>query len=102
MLNHPTLEKLPAMRLTGMAKAFEEQRQMSDSQALSAEERIGLTVDRERLERDNRHLRTRLRNAKLRHNGAVEDIDDRHPRGLERPSWPSLLPALGCASTSIA
>ncbi len=84
MLTHPTLEKLQAMRLTGMAKAFEEQLQMSDIEALCAEERIGLMVDREQLERDNRRLTTRLRNAKLRHNGAVEDIDYRHPRGLDR------------------
>ena len=84
MLNHPTVEKLQAMRLTGMAKAFEEQLQTPDIEALCAEERIGLMVDRERLERDNRRLTTRLRNAKLRHNGAVEDIDYRHPRGLDK------------------
>ena len=85
MLTHPTLDKLHALRLTGMAKAFEEQLQMSDIEALSTEERLGLMVDRERLERDNRRLKTRLRNAKLRHNAAVEDIDYRHPRGLDKP-----------------
>ena len=84
MLTHPTLEKLQAMRLTGMAKAFAEQLQLADSEALSAEERIGLLVDREWLERDNRGLTTRLRTAKLRHHAAVEDIDYRHPRGLDR------------------
>ena len=84
MLNHPTLEKLQAMRLTGMAKAFEEQLKTPDIEALCAEERIGLLVDRERLERDNRRLTTRLRNAKLRHNAAVEDIDYHHPRGLDK------------------
>lgn len=71
------------MRLTGMAKAFEEQLQKPHFEALSAEERIGLLVDRERLERNNRHLRTQLRNAKLRHNAGVEDIDYRHPWGLD-------------------
>ena len=84
MLTHPTLEKLQAMRLTGMVKAFAEQLQLADSEALSAEERIGLLVDREWLERDNRRLTTRLRTAKLRHHAAVEDIDYRHPRGLDR------------------
>ena len=84
MLTHPTLEKLQAMRLTGMAKAFAEQLQLADSEALSAEERIGLLVDREWLERDNRRHTTRLRTAKLRHHAAVEDIDYRHPRGLDR------------------
>jgi len=84
MLTHPTLEKLQAMRLTGLAKAFAEQLQLSDREALSAEERIALMVDREWLERDNRRLTTRLRTAKLRHHAAVEDIDYRHPRGLDR------------------
>ena len=84
MLTHPTLEKLQAMRLTGLAKAFAEQLQLSDREALSAEERIALMVDREWLERDSRRLTTRLRTAKLRHHAAVEDIDYRHPRGLDR------------------
>ncbi len=84
MLAHPTLDKLHTLRLVGMAKAFEEQLKMADIEALSAEERLGLLVDRELLERDNRRLKTRLRNAKLRHNAAVEDIDYRHPRGLDK------------------
>ncbi len=84
MLTHPTLDQLHALRLTGMAKAFEEQLQMADIETLSTEERLGLMVDRERLERDNRRLKTRLRNAKLRHNAAVEDIDYRRPRGLDK------------------
>ena len=41
MLTHPTLEKLQAMRLSGMAKAFEEQLQTADIETLCAEERIG-------------------------------------------------------------
>jgi len=84
MLSHPTLDKLQAMRLSGMAKAFEEQLQMPEIEALSTEERLALMVDREQLERDNRRLKTRLRNAKLRHNAAIEDIDYRHPRGLDK------------------
>ena len=84
MLTHPTLDKLHTLRLAGMAKAFEEQLKMADIDALSTEERLGLLVDRELLERDNRRLKTRLRNAKLRHNAAIEDIDYRHPRGLDK------------------
>lgn len=84
MLNHPTLEKLHTLRLTGMAKAFEEQLQMDDIDALSAEERLGLMADREITERDSRRLKARLRKAKLRHQAAVEDIDYRHPRRLDK------------------
>ena len=84
MLTHPTLDKLHTLRLTGMAKAFAEQMAMSDIETLSTEERLGLLVDRELIERENRRLRTRLRKATLRHQAAVEDIDYRHPRGLDK------------------
>ena len=84
MLNHPTLDKLHTLRLSGMARAFAEQLDASDTDALSTEERLALMVDRELLERDNRRLTTRLRKAKLRHHASVEDIDYRHPRGLDR------------------
>ena len=57
---------------------------MSDCQALSFEERLGLLVDRELTERANRRLTTRLRFARLRQEACLEDIDFQHPRGLER------------------
>ena len=85
MLAHPTLEKLNAMRLTGMAQAFEEQLQLDNIEALSAEERIALMIDREMTEREARRLTNRLRRARLRHPEAcIEDIDYRHPRRLDR------------------
>lgn len=85
MLVHPTLEKLHALRLTGMARAFQEQLHMDDIGALSTEERLGLMADRELTEREARRLRNRLQKAKLRHPEAcVEDIDYAHPRRLDR------------------
>lgn len=84
MLTHPTLDKLHTLRLTGMARAFEEQLKMPDIEALTTEERLGLMVDREMTERDCRRLQTRLRRARLRHAAATEDIDYRHPRGLDK------------------
>ena len=84
MLNHPTLEKLHTLRLAGMAKAFAEQLLMDDIDALSTEERLGLMADREITERDSRRLKSRLTKAKLRHPAAVEDIDYRHPRRLDK------------------
>lgn len=84
MLTHPTLDKLHTLRLTGMARAFEEQLKMPDIEALTTEERLGLMADREMTERDCRRLQTRLRRARLRHAAATEDIDYRHPRGLDK------------------
>lgn len=84
MLHHPTLDKLLALRLTGMAKALSEQMDLPESQALSFEERLGLLVDREMTARSDRRLTTRLRQAKLRLSASLEDIDYRHPRGLDK------------------
>jgi len=84
MLNHPTLDKLQTLRFTGMYKALAEQGQMPDIDSLSFEERLGLLIDREMTEREDRRLQTRLRKAKLKHNAAIEDVDYRSPRGLDK------------------
>jgi DNA replication protein DnaC len=84
MLTHPIIDRLQALRFHGMLKAFTEQLQMPEIEELTFEERFGLLVDHEWTERENRRLKTRLRKAKLRQNASVEDIDFRHPRGLDR------------------
>jgi DNA replication protein DnaC len=84
MLSHPTLEKLESLQLRGMARAFAEQLQMPDVAELSFAERLGLLVDREATHRDNRRLARRLQSARLRHDAAVEDVDLRAPRGLDK------------------
>lgn len=68
MLNHPTLEKLQTLRLSGMLKALTEQINMADIDTLGFEERLGLLADREITEREDRRLKTRLRQARLKHN----------------------------------
>jgi DNA replication protein DnaC len=84
MLNHPTLDKLQDLRFTGMAKALSEQMALPDIDELSFEERLGLLVDREVTEREDRRLTTRLRQAKLKQNACIEDIDFKQPRGLDK------------------
>ena len=84
MLPQPTLDKLQMLRLTGMYQALVEQLQMPDIAALTFEERFGLLIDRELTARESRRLTTRLRQAKLRQTACIEDIDYRHPRGLEK------------------
>ena len=84
MLLHPTLEKLQALNLTGMVRALQEQLQTPECERLSFEERLGLLVDREATERENRKLAIRLGKARLRQQAVIEDVDFRHPRGLDR------------------
>ena len=90
MLNHPTLDKLHTLKFTGMAAALADQMVTPGIDELSFEERLGLLVDRELTERDNRRITNRLRRAKLRHNATLEDLDTRYPRGIDRGLLQSL------------
>jgi DNA replication protein DnaC len=84
MLNQPTIEKLQAMKLYGMADAFREQIDTASSSQLSFEERFGLLLDRQWTWKEGRALTRRLQLAKFKERGVVEDIDYQHPRGLDR------------------
>ena len=90
MLINVTLDKLQALSLGGMARAFEEQLGSPTYAELSFEERLGLLVDREATDRDNRRLERRLKAAKLRSDAVIEDLDLRAPRGLDRATVLSL------------
>ncbi|MBA4419357.1 MAG: AAA family ATPase [Syntrophus sp. (in: bacteria)] len=79
-----TVEKLLAMKLYGMSEGLQEQ--MNDVyRDLSFEERFGLLIDKEKLHRENRQIKTLLSHAHLRHpNACFEDIDFRTKRGLTK------------------
>ncbi len=84
MMNHPLLDQLQKLRLNGMYKALQDQMQIADSQSMSFEERLGLMIDREITERENRRLQSLLRKAKLHQQAAIEDLDRQAPRGLDK------------------
>ena len=84
MMYHPTLDKLQQLKLTGMLHALQEQEAIPDVRAMPFEERLGLMVDRELTERGNRRMQTRLRMAKLKQGAALEDIDFKSARSLDR------------------
>ena len=90
MLTVPTLEKLRELKLHAMARTFEEQIASTEYNELTFEERVGIMADRELTERDNRRLKLRISQAKLRQHACMEDIDYRHPRGLDKPLMKSL------------
>ena len=91
MLTHPTHDRLMTLGLAGMAKALEEQRRQPDIEALSFEERLGLLVDREAIERENKRLGNRLKLAGLRQTAIVEDADMKVARGLDKALWSKLV-----------
>ena len=86
MLTQPLLQQLHELRLRGMAAAFEQQLTTSTSNQMSFDERLGLLIQNEILERQSYRLRQRLRWAKLTQEAAIEDIDLKAARGLDRAS----------------
>jgi DNA replication protein DnaC len=90
LLTHPTLEQLRQLGLAGMARAFEELAGNTRGAELDHAEWLGLLLDRELADRQDRRLRARLRYARLRHNAAVEDVDYRTARGLDRALFQKL------------
>jgi len=85
MLTHPTLDRLRELKLDGMARALEEQRQQPACQELAFEDRLGLLIDREASWRSSRRLERLLRQARLKHPQAcLEDLDYSPGRGLDR------------------
>lgn len=91
MLAHPTLERLNAMGLAGMARAFDELAANAETERLTHAEWLGLLLDREWSHRHDRKLAARLRFAKLRHPATPEDVDYRSERGLDRALFLKLL-----------
>lgn len=85
MLNEPTIEKLKALKLDGMAAAFLEQQKNTGFSELGFDERYGLLVDAEDLYRQNRRMKRYLDEAKLKlRQACIEGIDYPARRELDK------------------
>jgi DNA replication protein DnaC len=91
MLTHPSLERLSALGLHGMAKAFSDLIGDTDADAMTHGEWLGLLLERETSLRHDRRFTARLHAARLRHSAAPEDIDWKSARGLDKPLGQKLL-----------
>jgi DNA replication protein DnaC len=90
MMINETREKMSKLKLAGMLKALEDQEANVSSRDLSFEERLGLLIDREDLERENRKMQSRLRQARFKQQACLEDIDYSGSRGIEKSKLMSL------------
>lgn len=80
-----TMEQLLLMKLFGMAEGLKEQMNNPEYRDLSFEERLGILVDKEKLYRENRRLKTLASKAHFRHpNACFENIDFRTRRGMTK------------------
>jgi len=90
MLNEQSFDKLYAMKLIGMAEGFKEQLEQPSFRDLSFEERFGMLVERQWSWKENKRLNRLLKDAKLKLQACIEDIDYRTPRGLDKSVMMSL------------
>jgi DNA replication protein DnaC len=91
MLNEQTFDKLYLMKLLGMAEGFKEQLQQPSSHGLSFDERFGMLVDRQWIWKENKRLKQLLKEAKLKLQASVEDIDYKTARGIEKSVMMNLI-----------
>lgn len=82
MLIEQTIEKLSAMKFSGMVAALEQWQQKGGRQNLDPADLVGLLADAEWTARENRRLTSRRRQARFPMAAMVEEVDYRHPRGL--------------------
>src|SRR4051812_4618297 len=84
MLTHPTLDLLADLGFHGMAKGFHDLADNPEAVSLGHAEWLALLLERESTLRQQKRFQSRAKAAKLRHLAAVEDVDYRTPRGLDR------------------
>ena len=84
MLDEQTLATLNALKLFGMAQGFTQRLSLPQHSELSHAEFVGLLVQDEKTYRENHRLKRLLHNARFRQQAAMEDLDYKHPRGLNR------------------
>lgn len=84
MITEDTIHKLVSMKLHTMAKVLRELLGASPAHELSFDEKIGMIVDREWTDRDNRRLSRRIKEAKLAIDASLEDLVCEPSRGLDK------------------
>jgi DNA replication protein DnaC len=89
MMDQETQDKLNGMRLRTMATVFRELVDKPDT-SLTFSEKVGMMVDREWVERDNRRTGRRVKEAKLPVSGAIEEVVADAARGLDKAVLRSL------------
>jgi DNA replication protein DnaC len=85
-----TIAKLKMLRLSSFAKALMAQMESPQYAALPFDQRLSLLVDEEFLSRENRQLAKSLKDAKLKQQCCVEDVNFEIPRNLKRAQFMEL------------
>jgi DNA replication protein DnaC len=84
VLSEETIQKMVEMKLMTMATTMRELLASPPSQELSWEERIGMLIDREWTDRENRRVARRIKEARLALRANLEDVACDPARGLDK------------------
>src|SRR5262249_34017074 len=84
MTGEETIEKMIRLRMPHMAHAFRDLLNRATGSSLSLEEGVGLLIDREWTERENRSTARRLKDARLGQQACLEDFWCEPTRGLDK------------------
>ncbi len=85
-----TMSRLREMRLGSMADAYEQQLQHPRLHETSFDDRLALLVEHEASQRHDRKLKRLFRAAALPEEAALEDLDAKASRGLDRAQLATL------------
>ncbi len=84
MLIEETIQKMLDLKMAGMAKATRELLEASPSHQLAFEDKLGIIIDREWSDRDNRRVERRLKEARLTAQASLDAVECDAARGLEK------------------
>lgn len=85
-----TALRLRELKLSAMSEAYERQGEQPKLHQLSFDDRFAMLVEAEWAERDSRKLKRLMRRATLPEAAAIEDIDFRASRGLDKAELAAL------------
>ena len=91
MMTQQTIEKLRALRLRGMAEAYQQQLENAAVAGLTFDERLAMLVDCHATWREDKALARRLKTSRLNAEPCAEDVNYRHARQLDGAQFRSLL-----------
>jgi len=90
MNNQTTIEKLKQMRLNAMAQMHYTNTQNNINMEYTIDEYVGMLVDREWEEKQNRKIKNLIKNARFRFPATIQDIDYTANRQLDKNTFQRL------------
>jgi len=90
MNNQNTIEKMKQMRLSGMAEMHYTNINSNINQEYTIDQYVAMLVDQEWENRQNRKIKSLIKNAKFRYSATIQDVDHSANRQLDKNTFERL------------